>query len=48
MPYEVVRRLRAREWGRAGKTLGAFIRYLPGSAVAASREIGGRIGRLAN
>ena len=46
MPYEVVRRLRAREWARAAKTVGTFIRFLPRTAVAASQEIGRRIGRL--
>ena len=46
MPYEVVRLLRAREWARAAGTLGTFIRFLPRTGVAASREIGSRIGRL--
>lgn len=48
MPYEVVRRLRAREWARAAKTVGTFIRFLPRTAIAASHEIGSRIGRLAS
>ena len=46
MPYEVIRRLRAGEWGRAARTVGTFIRFLPRTAVAASREIGSRIARL--
>jgi glycosyltransferase involved in cell wall biosynthesis len=48
LPYEIVRRLRAREWARAAKAMGAFIRFLPRTAVAASQEFGDRLGRLAN
>jgi glycosyltransferase involved in cell wall biosynthesis len=45
LPYEVLRRLRAREWGRAVKAVGTFIRFLPRSGLGACQEIGARIRR---